>query len=244
MSPSIASTEILKSPSRVTSAVLPSGVIATWLGPDFASAIATVSSLLTSLPLILNTDTVPAARLATKARLPCRLIETPAGDKPVSSVAMILGGEALRSITDILLSGIDLVASLGSIFIADVTSARPSSGVIATETGGPTTLAGTSISATILGGDCDRSITAIVSASGVLATSLTPFTRTALPSLADTASCACTGPPKPTAAATRLAARFNFPIDVLPIRIVSLIDPSLTLITDRQSLNSQASVRA
>ena len=42
--PSMESTEMRSSPSRVTSAVLPSGVMATWLTPDSASAMVTLPS--------------------------------------------------------------------------------------------------------------------------------------------------------------------------------------------------------
>src|SRR5262249_40352569 len=97
-------------------------------------------------------------------------MDSPAGPLPVSTVAMTAGGEALRSITERRLSGICLVASLGSIFIAAVTNARLSSGVIATLSGGPTTLVGASISAMTLGGNCLRSMMATVSGAGFCAT--------------------------------------------------------------------------
>src|SRR6266850_1838121 len=92
------------SPSRVTSAVRPSGVSATWLGPDFSSPRRTLPAGVTVLPLIVNTETVPSLRFAARARLPCRLIEMPATPAPASSVAMTRIGEDCRSITETLLS--------------------------------------------------------------------------------------------------------------------------------------------
>ena len=50
--PAMDSTEMRSSPPRVTSAVLPSGEIATWLTPDFSSAIVTVPAAVTVLPWI------------------------------------------------------------------------------------------------------------------------------------------------------------------------------------------------
>ena len=68
--PSILSTEILLSPSRVTSAILPSGVNAAWLVPDFSSAMVILPTGLTVVPWIEKTDTVPSLRLATSASVP------------------------------------------------------------------------------------------------------------------------------------------------------------------------------
>ena len=73
----------------------------------------------------MNTDTVPSARLATSASVPCRLIDTPAAPLPASSVAITAGGVARRSTTLTRLSGMVLVASAGSFFIEEVTSASP-----------------------------------------------------------------------------------------------------------------------
>ena len=75
----------------------------------------------------------------------------------------------MRSITESLLSGTCLSPSF---FIAAVTSARLSSGVIATESGGPTTLVGASTSPITLGGEALRSTIVTVSGTG-LATTLT-----------------------------------------------------------------------
>src|SRR5207302_9020882 len=121
---------------------------------------------------------------AARARLPCRLIEMPATPAPASSVAMTRGGEDCRSITETLLSGTCLPPSMR---IAAVTSAIDSSGATATESGGPTTLAGASISATTRGGVKRRSMIATVSGAGFGTAVVTPFTRTALLSLAETA---------------------------------------------------------
>ena len=154
---------------------------------------------------MVNTDTLPSSRFATSASVPCRLIDTPAGARPVSSVAMTAGGDALRSITSSRLSAVCLLGSAGSIFWFTVTSARPSSGVSATDSGGPTTLPPAATSATTFGGWAPRSITVIVSG-GPLGTVLTaPFTSTTLLSLTDTASCACA--PDASASRTRTTAR-------------------------------------
>src|SRR3989442_3185842 len=150
--PSIESTEILLSPSRVTSAIVPSGVKVTWLVPDFSSAIVTLPTGVTVLPEIVNTDTVPSLRLATSASVPWRLIEMPAALLPASSVAMTAGGDAFRSMTDTRVSGTVLVGSLGSTLLDEPTSARLSSGVRATLRGGPPTPPGAAVSATTRGG--------------------------------------------------------------------------------------------
>ncbi len=48
--PSMDRTEMRSSPSRVTSASLPSGEIAAWLVPDFSSATVTLPAGVTVLP--------------------------------------------------------------------------------------------------------------------------------------------------------------------------------------------------
>ncbi len=175
------------SPSRVTSAIRPSGVMATWLGPPLAGPTASLLTGVTVLPEIVNTDTVPSPRLATRARLPCRLIETPAGEAPVSRVAITRGGVDVRSTTDMRLSLMVLVLSAGSTFMAEVTRARPSSGVMATDTGGPTTLAGTGISAITFGMPPLRSITVMVSGAGFCTTWTAPLTSATLLSFTEIA---------------------------------------------------------
>ena len=117
-------------------------------------------------------------------------MERPAGDLPASSVATTRGGVARRSTTDTRVSAVCRVGSAGSTFWAAVTSARDWSGVSATLSGGPTTLAGTAISATIRGGDAARSSTVSVSGGGLATTRVTPSTRMALLSFAETASSA------------------------------------------------------
>src|SRR5262249_60649226 len=97
--PSIDSTEILLSPSRETSAVLPSGVMATWLGPDLSSPKLTLPTGVSALPAMEKTETVPSDRLATNARVPARLIDTPAAPCPACNRAAALGGGAFRAIT-------------------------------------------------------------------------------------------------------------------------------------------------
>jgi hypothetical protein len=50
--PSIESTEMRSSPSRLTSASLPSGEIVAWLVPDLSSAMVTLPAGVTVLPWI------------------------------------------------------------------------------------------------------------------------------------------------------------------------------------------------
>src|SRR5215510_4154088 len=199
------STEMRSSPSRVTSASLPSGEMAAWLVPDLSSAIVTLPAGATVLPWMVKTDTVPSPRLATRASVPARLIETPAGALPVSSVAMIRGGEALRSTTDIVLFGMRLVGSAGSSFSLAVTSASDSSGETATLKGGPTTLPGTSSSATTFGGHLLMSMTVSVSGGGLFTTVAVPLTSVTLLSLVDSKSCPCATGTKATARSTMSA---------------------------------------
>ena len=63
-----------------------------------------------------------------------------------------------------------MVGSAGSTFIAPVTSAKLSSGAMATLGGGPTTLAGAGNSATMRGAVPERSMIETVSGSGSLRT--------------------------------------------------------------------------
>src|SRR5213083_3212192 len=179
--PSIESTEILLSPSRVK---------VTWLVPDFSSAIVTLPTGVTVLPEIVNTDTVPSLRLATSASVPWRLIEMPAALLPASSVVMTAGGDAFRSMTDTRVSGTVLVGSLGSTLLDEPTSARLSSGVRATLRGGPTTLPGAAISATNRGGEALRSMIVTVSGRGFGTIFTVPLSSMTLLSFDVTASCA------------------------------------------------------
>src|SRR5215468_531827 len=111
---------------------------------------------------------------------------------------MIFGGVALRSTTDIVLLAMRLVGSAGSSFSLAVTSAIDSSGARATLNGGPTTLPGTSSSATTFGGQLLMSITVSVSGGGLFTTVAAPLTRVTLLSLVDSKSC-------PYAAGTKAA---------------------------------------
>src|SRR5207249_9873324 len=117
----------------------PAGGPAAWSVAELWSAAGSLPAGVTGLPWGGSKATVPSPRLATSASVPARLIETPAGALPVSSVAMIRGGAALRSTTDIVLFGMRLVGSPGSSFSLAVTSASDSSGETATLKGGPTT---------------------------------------------------------------------------------------------------------
>src|SRR6478752_350180 len=172
--PSTESTEMRWSLSRVTSAVAPSRVKIAWLGPDLASPSDILPAGVSVLPLIVNTETVPSLRLATSARLAARLIETPAAPAPACKVASTFGGEDFRSMTVSLSSATVLVGSAGSTFIAPVTSAKLSSGAMATLAGGPTTLAGAGNSATMRGEGPERSRIETVSGNGSLRTFATP----------------------------------------------------------------------
>ncbi len=87
-------------------------------------------------------------------------------------------------------SGIALVGSAGSSFIAPVTSAKLSSEAIATLEGGPTTLVGTGNSATTRGAPPEISMMATVSGNGCGRTFATPLSSIILPSLAETANSA------------------------------------------------------
>src|SRR5437763_404737 len=192
--PSMERTEMRSSPSRVASARRPSGEMATWLTPDFSSPRASVPAGATVFPSMVKMEIEPPLRLATSARVPWRLIETPDGPLPVSSFAITAGGLARRSMTERWLSGIVFVGSAGSTFCEDVTSASPSSGVMATLNGGPTTLPGASASPITLGGDAFRSRIVTVSGFGSATIFTTPFTRLTLLSFEVTAICADAGP--------------------------------------------------
>ena len=164
------------------------------LGPDCGPPPrSTLPAGATVLPEIVNTDTVPALRSATSARLPARLMATPAAPIPASRTPITFGGRVVRSITDMRLSGTVLVGSPGASFVADVTSASDASGVIATESGGPTTLVGAFTSAMTVGGLVLRSMTVTVSGVGFGGTWFTPLTSWALWSFADTAIWAAAG---------------------------------------------------
>src|SRR5918997_6765366 len=138
---------------------------------------------------MVNTETVPSDRLATSATLPAGLIATPAAPAPASMVVTSAGGDALRSMMETLLSGAVFFGSAGSTLVAAVTIAIDSSDATATLDGGPTTLVGT-LSSTVVSGDTLRSMIVTVSGGGFAGTVLTPSTRTALPSFADTTICA------------------------------------------------------
>ena len=144
--PSIDSTEMRLSLLRVTSAVRPSRVKTTPLSRLSGVPTSTLPAAVTVFPAIVNTETVPSKRLATSASVPARLIDTPDAPFPARSVVSTAGGDALRSITVSRSSGAVFVASAGSSRVEEVTSARDSSGEIATFWGGPTIEFGTGIS--------------------------------------------------------------------------------------------------
>ncbi len=106
---------------------------------------------MTVRPLIVNTETVPSMRFATSASVPARLTDTPEAPAPARSVARTARGDALRSITETVSSGMTFVRSAGSIFCAAVTNASDPSVVIATLDGGPTIDVGTRTSPTTFG---------------------------------------------------------------------------------------------
>src|SRR5262245_23553970 len=207
--------------SRVTRAVFPSGSKTTELGPDFSPPTVTLPAGVTVVPAMVKTDTVPSSRLATNASVPALLMETPAAPLPACRVASTLGAVAAplptpttdltrvtrvgfsdaRSMTVSLSSAMVLLGSAGSIFWLAVTRAISSRGDTATLSGGPTTLLGTSISASNFGGLARKSMIDTVSGAGSFCTTTLPSTSFTLLSLADTAICAETTP----AAATDIA---------------------------------------
>src|SRR4051812_14186213 len=90
--PSTDSTEILWSPSRVTSAVLASGENATLDGPEVLLPRSTLPAAVTVFPEMVSTDTVPSPRFATRARLPARFMPMPAGGRPRPGAAATARG--------------------------------------------------------------------------------------------------------------------------------------------------------
>src|SRR5580765_4775906 len=134
--PSIARIDILWSPLRVTKALLPSGANTGREGVQFGSPRSTFPAGVTVRPSMANTETVPSLRLATRARVPAGLIDTPDGPLPACSVARTAGGDDLRSITVTVSSGTVFSGSEGSIRVDAVTSAIASSGDTATLWGG------------------------------------------------------------------------------------------------------------
>jgi hypothetical protein len=97
-----------------------------------------------------------------------------------------------------------------------VTSAIDSSGATATLKGGPTTLPGTSSSATTFGGQLFVSITVNVSGRGLFTTVAAPLTSSTLLSLVDSSSCACAaGTLIDTASAMTAVSRSGFMASLL-----------------------------
>ncbi len=110
------------SPSRVISAVLPSGRNATWHGAE-ALPKSSLPAGVSVLPLTVKIESVPSARFATSTSVPDGLIETPVAPRLACNVCVTTGGLAFRSITESLSSGTHFFGSVGSIFMAPVTSA-------------------------------------------------------------------------------------------------------------------------
>ena len=107
---------ITLSPSRVTSALLPSGVNTMPAGPESALPRVKLAILLTCLPAILSTATVPSPRFATSASVPVELMAMPVGCEPVITVPSTLAGDDFRSIS--------VTKSLLTSFVLSVASAR------------------------------------------------------------------------------------------------------------------------
>ena len=106
--------------------------------------------------------------------MPSLVIEMPAAPAPVLIVSRIF--LSLRSTTVTRSSGTSLVASAGSNLLDDATSASDSSGVMATDSGGPTTLPGTlSTVPTTFTGRLPRSTMVIESGCGLITFLVTPF---------------------------------------------------------------------
>ena len=124
--------------------------------------------------------------------MPSLVSEMPAAPAPVLIVSSTFW--PLRSTTLTLVSGLVLVLSAGSIWVEAATSASDSSGVMATEVGGPTTLPGTLLTVPrTFTGDWPRSRMVIESGVGLSALLVTPFTCWTLWSFDDTAICAQAG---------------------------------------------------
>src|SRR4026209_78092 len=123
----------------------------------------------------------------------------PAAPAPVLRVSRTFW--ALRSTTLTLVSGLVLVLSAGSICVEAPTRASDSSGVMATEVGGPPTLPGPLLPVhRTFTGDWPRARMVIESGVGLSALLVTPFTCWTLWSFDETAICAQAGAarPKPT----------------------------------------------
>ena len=134
-SPLTSSTATLWPGNLVASARLPSGVKRTC---ETDSPIATVSIISTFLPAMRSTLMELSARLATSARVPARLIDSPDGCLPTLTVSISRGGLATRSMTQTRVSGTCLRTPPSSTTLSELaTSARLSSGVMARLTGGP-----------------------------------------------------------------------------------------------------------
>src|ERR1700722_1791505 len=145
----ISSTDTLWALKRTASARLPSGVNTTCAT---LSGIAMVSVTLTSVPLMDSTLTELSPRLATSAILPDGLMLSPEGCLPPVIVAASLGGLALRSMTNILLSGTCLRLSPSLVTSTEsATSAIEPVGSMSRLTSGPTTEFSSGSVATILG---------------------------------------------------------------------------------------------
>src|SRR5262245_41745603 len=153
----------------------------------------------------------------------------PAAPAPVLMVSSTLW--RLRSTTLTLLSGLVLLLSAGSICVEAATSASDSSGVTATEVGGPTTLPGTSLTVpSTCTGDWPRSRMVIESGVGLSALLVTPFTCWTLWSFDETAICA------QAVVTTGAAARLNATQtpDMAVFRMASLLARSLDWSVGRQ----------
>lgn len=136
----------------VTSAVVPSGEMATSTGPGTGSS-CTCPTRDKVLPAIEKTVTVPSPVLATSARVPARLIDTPLAPAPARRVWSTTGRVGSgRSMTDAVSSSTNFARSAGSNFCAAVTRAKRASRATATLGGGPIMLSGTGTVPTTLGG--------------------------------------------------------------------------------------------
>ena len=135
LSPDTSSSAILWLVGFTASARLPSGVKAT---ATTSSPTVTVPTTFTSRPWIESTLIDLSTRLATRAKSPSRLMATPDGCRPTSSVAACTGGVILRSMTKTLLSGTCFQEAPSCTQSRELaTIASRSSGVIARFVGGP-----------------------------------------------------------------------------------------------------------
>src|SRR5262245_27369602 len=149
-------------------------------------------------------------------------MEMPAAPAPVLMVSRTFW--PLRSTTLTLVSGLVLVLSAGSICVEAATNANDSSGVMATESGGPTTLPGTLLMVpSTFTGAWPRSRMVIESGVGLSTLLVTPFSCLTLWSFDETAICAQAGAAmNPNATQMPVMAMFRM-VSLLPAHLIGAL---------------------